>query len=87
MNDCVVRKCARSLGYDKTLCRFDFVEVDSVTPKEYLEIAKAAKDLGLGIDVEELKALTGLSFIKEGEAKAEDATKPETEGEVWSPGQ
>lgn len=87
VNDCVVRKCARSLGYDKTLCRFDFVEVDSVTPKEYLEIAKAAKDLGLGIDVEELKALTGLSFIKEGEAKAEDATKPETEGEVWSPGQ
>lgn len=33
------------------LCRFQFVEQDNIEPSKYLEMAKAARDMGLKIDV------------------------------------
>ena len=38
-------------------------------------MAKAVQDMGLEIDVESLKKVTGLQFIKEGQA---DIWKPKT---------
>lgn len=75
MSRCTVAKCAKHLGYKETLCRFAFVENDSVEPSKYIEMAKAVKDLGLKIDVQKLKELTKLSFISEEEA---DLWTPET---------
>lgn len=63
MTRCTVKKCAKSLGFKEVLCRFDFVEQDSTTPKEYLELAKQASELGIQIDVNKLKELTKLQFI------------------------
>lgn len=72
MTACVLQKCADFLN-QKLLCRFEFVEDDIVAPEKYLEMANVAKQMGLTIDIPELKRLTKLSFIKE------------TESEIWAP--
>lgn len=51
------------LGEKEVLCRFTFIESDSTTPAEYLDLAAKAKAMGLAIDVAELKKLTKLTFI------------------------
>ena len=66
---CAVAKCVKkTFGDQPTLCRFQFVERDNIEPGKYLEMARAAKDMGLKIDVQKLKELTKLSFISEEEA-------------------
>ena len=64
----VVDKCvAKMFGGSEVKVRFEFVEADEVKPSEYLEIAEKAKALGLKIDVQKLKELTGLQFIADEE--------------------
>ncbi len=70
-----VDRCAESMGYKETLCRFEFVEDDDTTVSEYLEWAERLQRLGVTIDVERLKALTKIDFIK-------DDVK-----DLWTPGQ
>ena len=66
---CAVAKCVKkTFGDQPTLCRFQFVEQDNIEPGKYLEMARAAKDMGLKIDIQKLKELTKLSFISEEEA-------------------
>lgn len=70
----IVRKCVKKFfNTDDIKCRFEFVEDDTTTVDEYLTYAERAKNLGLTIDVAELKKLTKLSFIS-------DEVK-----DVWSP--
>lgn len=47
--------------------RFEFVEANETKPMEYLELAQKARDLGLKVDIQKLKELTGLTFIAEEE--------------------
>lgn len=65
----VVDKCVqRKFGVGaKSLVRFEFVEADETSAREYLELAKMCKDLGVGVDIQKLRSLTGLEFIKENE--------------------
>lgn len=71
---CAVAKCVKKMFGDyPTLCRFQFVEQDNIEPSKYLEMAKAAKDIGLKIDIQKLRELTKLSFISEEEA------------DIWTP--
>ena len=79
INGSVMRMLAEKLGGGKLLCTFRFVEKDETTALEYLEYAKAARDLGLALDVEKLKKLTGLSFIVGAEENGGE--------EVWHPEQ
>ena len=51
INAVAVKKVVKGLGFNKVLCRFNFTEQDYTTPKEYLELAKTAKDLGATIDL------------------------------------
>lgn len=71
----VVDKCVRRIygAGAESKVRFEFVESDEVTPDEYLEMARKVKDLGLAVDVQKLRELTGLQFIKD------------TEADLWSP--
>lgn len=65
----VVDKCvAKKFGKVEVKVRFEFVESDEVKPIEYLEMAAKVKALGLAIDIQKLKDLTGLQFIKDVEA-------------------
>lgn len=64
----VVDKCvAKMFGSSEVKVRFEFVEADEVKPAEYLELAQKAKALGLKVDVQKLKELTGLQFIADEE--------------------
>lgn len=64
----VVDKCvAKMFGNSEVKVRFEFVEQDEVKPAEYLELAQKAKALGLKVDVQKLKELTGLQFIADEE--------------------
>lgn len=64
----VVDKCvAKMFGSAEVKVRFEFVEADEVKPSEYLELAQKAKALGLKVDVQKLKSLTGLQFIADEE--------------------
>ena len=66
---CAVAKCVKkTFGDQPTLCRFQFVEQDNIEPGKYLEMARAARDMGLKIDIQKLRELTKLSFISEEEA-------------------
>lgn len=80
MTKCAVHKCVKHF-FPNQECkvRFDFVEDDNTTPDKYLEMATVVKNLGLAIDVEKLKELTGLNFISSVE---KDLWTPErTEGQ------
>lgn len=64
----VVGKCvAKMFGSSEVKVRFEFVETNEVKPAEYLELAQKAKALGLKVDVQKLKELTGLQFIADEE--------------------
>lgn len=76
INAVAVKKVVKGLGFNKVLCRFNFTEQDYTTPKEYLELAKTAKDLGATIDLQKLKEVTGLQFI---------SMPNQEESEIWSP--
>lgn len=51
INSVAINKVLKGLGFNKTLCRFQFTEQDDTTPQEYLELAKQARDLGATIDL------------------------------------
>lgn len=76
INSVAINKVLKGLGFNKTLCRFQFTEQDDTTPQEYLELAKQAKDLGATIDIQKLKEVTGLQFI---------SMPNQEESEIWSP--
>lgn len=63
---CLVTKVVNRLfpGQER-LCRFEFIEDDNVQPEQYLSMAKQVRDLGLAIDVQKLREVTGLTFIGE----------------------
>lgn len=60
-----VEKCVGFLGERKALCRFEYVEKEKTSPKEYLELARQLVDMGVSVDVGKLKELTNLNFIKD----------------------
>ena len=65
----VVDKCVKNVygSNAESKVRFEFIEADEVKPFEYLELAQKARDLGLKVDVQKLRDLTGLTFIAEEE--------------------
>ena len=66
---CVIGKCVKKFfGDAEVKCRFEFVEKDSTEPSKYLEMAKAVKEMGIKVDIQKLKELTGLQFISDEEA-------------------
>lgn len=66
MTRCAVHKCVKKLFPGKQpLCKFAFVEDDNVTPEKYLEFANTLKNMGVTIDIQKLKEMTGLSFISD----------------------
>lgn len=60
-----VSKCIDHLGERKALCRFEYVEKEKTSPKEYLELARQLVDMGVPVDIGKLKELTNLNFIKD----------------------
>lgn len=68
-----VDKCVRSLGWRESKCRFSFIESEDINVGEYLDFAAKLQSLGVTLDVQKLKELTKLDFIK-------DDT-----GDVWKP--
>ena len=53
----------------------DLNSQDDITPQEYMSMAQQAHSMGIPIDVDEFRRVTGLSFIKSS-----------SEGEiVWTP--
>lgn len=68
-----VNKCIESLGARKALCRFEYVEKENTSPKEYLELAQQLVNMGVPVDISKLKELTNLSFIKD------------DQGDIWKP--
>lgn len=65
----VIDKCVKKVyGKDaETKVRFEFIESQETKPIEYLELAQKARDLGLKVDIQKLKEITGLTFIAEEE--------------------
>lgn len=75
MSHVAIPKILLHLGQTRQLCRFDFTEQDDITPQEYMSMAQQAHSMGIPIDVDEFRRVTGLSFIKSS-----------SEGEiVWTP--
>lgn len=72
----VVDKCVKKVFGDneEPLVRFEFIEADDTTPTEYLDLAQKCKALGLKIDIQKLKEVTGLQFISDVE---QDMWQPE----------
>ncbi len=68
-----VNKVAKEILKEECLCHFEYVEKENITPDEYLELAKKCVDLGIKVDINKLKDLTGLQFISENES------------EIWQP--
>ena len=87
INDSAIIKIARANGWEKTLCKFDFIK-ESDNSEEILDLAVKAKQLGLAINPEKLQKIAPkLSFIDIENAMPTD-TKVETKTikeEVWSP--
>lgn len=76
LTECAVAKVCDFLGQEQ-LCRFTYVEDEDITPQQYIEMARAMKELGATIDLAKLKDLTKLDFI------SIDAKKDEAQ--VWQP--
>lgn len=77
----IIRKCVKKFfNTDDLKIRFEFIEQDDTSVDEYLALAERCKNLGLTIDVAELKKLTKLSFISD---EVKDVWQPirESEGE------
>lgn len=70
----VVEKCVKHVfgRGEEVKVRFSFIEADDTKPMEYLELAEKCRKLGLAIDVQKLKDVTGLDFLKD------------EEGELWT---
>lgn len=68
-----VDKCCRSLGFNDTLCKFSFVEDEDINVGEYLDYAAKLQQIGVTLDIEKLKKLTKLDFIKD---DVQDVWKP-----------
>lgn len=79
LSRCAVKKCAKHLGYKECKCRFEFVESDNVDPEKYLAMAKTLQDMGMTINIQELKRMTKLSFINENEASVWTPKREESE--------
>ena len=63
-----INKCVKS--FDKTgevKCRFEFIEKEKISPEQYLNLARMCRDIGMSIDINKLKEMTGLQFINEEE--------------------
>ena len=69
MSDVVVGACARRLGFDRPLCRFEFAEDRELGAEDYLGFAERLAKVGVKIDARKLKALTGLDFIDDGSSE------------------
>ena len=65
----VVDKCVKKVyGQNaESKVRFEFIETNETKPMEYLELAQKARDLGLKVDIQKLREITGLTFIAEEE--------------------
>ena len=69
MSAVAVRKAVYDiLGENSILCRFEFVENDDTTAEQYLEMASKLAAIGVPLNLTELKKLTNLSFIQDGNA-------------------
>lgn len=79
----VLAKICRHLNLGNCLCRFEFVEDDEYSANDYLDMAKKLNDMGIAIDISELKKVTKLSFIDDTE-KVWTPTKGD-ESKEWSP--
>lgn len=66
MTRCAVRKCVNAMFQNQEVkCKFSFIEEDRTTPEKYLELAEKLKNMGVTIDIQNLKKITGLSFISD----------------------
>lgn len=71
---CAVKKVVKNILKQKEVkCRFSFVEDEPTTPSEYIEMAQKLAALGATVDLQELKKLTNLTFIKD------------DSGDLWTP--
>lgn len=78
MSAVAVRKAIYDiLGESSILCRFEFVENDNTTAEQYLEMASKLASIGVPLNLSELKKLTNLSFIKDGNA--------DNSSDIWTP--
>lgn len=75
---CAVAKVCKEMLNEDPFCKFEFIEDDDNTAAQYIDLATKLKDLGAVIDVQELKKLTKLSFIKD---EAENVWAPSSEAE------
>ena len=63
-----VNKCVKSFDKNgEVKCRFEFVEKEKISPEQYLNLARMCRDIGMSIDINKLKEMTGLQFINEEE--------------------
>lgn len=83
LTNVVLAKICRHLNLGDCLCRFEFVEDDEYSANDYLDMAKKMSDMGIAIDISELKKITKLAFIDDTE-KVWSPTK-EDESKEWSP--
>lgn len=78
MSAVAVRKAVYEiLNERKILCRFEFVEDDDTTAEQYLEMAAKLSAIGVPLNLTELKKLTNLSFIQDG--------NPNDSSDIWTP--
>lgn len=78
MSAVAVRKAVYDiLGENSILCRFEFVENDDTTAEQYLEMASKLAAIGVPLNLTELKKLTNLSFIQDGNA--------DSSSDIWTP--
>lgn len=60
-----VDRCCKALGYETSRCRFDFVEDEDIDVASYLDYAAKLQSMGATIDMQKLKDLVKLDFIKD----------------------
>lgn len=68
-----VKKCCDSLGFSRALCKFVFTEDEDIDVGEYLDYAAKLQQIGVTLDIQKLKALTKLEFIKD---ETQDVWRP-----------
>ena len=82
MTRCAVRKCVNSMFPNQEVkCKFSFIEEDRTTPEKYLELAEKLKNMGVTIDIQNLKKITGLSFISDEQSSVWQPNKFEVSDE------
>ena len=79
MTRCAVTKCVnRMFNTDDVKCRFEFVEEEHISIKEYLEYATTLQQLGGTIDLQKLKELTKFDILAD---DVKDVWKPTIKGD------